>query len=520
MEAMVSPLTDHASKAPGVKNGVQRWTVTASCSHKTGDGLRLPNLASRLAVTLISAVILAGCTTVGPDYKKPDTTLKPFHSADALSGLNKPSNSAPAPLDTWWLGFNDPELTRIVQRALSQNLDLAQSLARVDEAHALARQARARRLPSGAVEVQTDTMHQSLLSPIGELASPYPGYKRNETLFDEGVGASWELDLFGGLKRGEEAANDEAQAAEADRAGTRILIAANAADTYFQIRGDQQRLKLVTQQIDIDSHLLRLVQHRFEQGASSEREVAQAEALVEQAKATLPLLRIDLENQLNQLDVLMGAQPGTFAQELMTTPDDLPALPAFRADLSPQDMLRRRPDVMAAERRLAGSNANIGAAVAEYYPKVSLGGLLGFESLGASHMLSAESFQPSAIMGLHWRLFDFGMVDAEVAQAKGQYAESLAQYRKTVLTAAEDVEDSFTEVVQYDGQSKEIGSEVSALRRANQTTQEAYEAGAISLTDVLDTERQLLSAQDDGVRSHTNTLLAAVRSYRAMGGGW
>jgi NodT family efflux transporter outer membrane factor (OMF) lipoprotein len=473
-----------------------------------------------LAGAAITTSGLGGCMTVGPNYKAPATEIKPFYSATALAARNG-SVKRPAPsLDTWWLGFNDPELTKIVQRAQSQNLDLQASLARVQQARAVAKEAGARRLPSGDLDIQTTSMHQSLLSPIGELASVYPQYQRNETLFDEGVGASWELDLFGGLRRGEEAAIDEAQAAEAEHIGTRISITADAADAYFQVRGDQERLKLVEQQIDIDSHLLTLIKQRFDQGASSDREVAQSEALVEQARATIPVLRIDLFAQLNRLDVLMGAQPGTYAAELTAVPAQLPDVPAIRGDLQPAEWLRRRPDVIAAERRIAATNARIGVAVSDYYPKLSLAGLLGFESLGSNQMISAAAFQPTIIAGLRWRLFDFGMVDAEVAQAKGANAEALAHYRQAVFRAAEDVEDAFTSVVEYENQSREISEEVASLYRANKTTEEAYEAGSISLTDVLDTERQILLAQDEGVRSRVNALRASAFSFRAMGGGW
>jgi outer membrane protein TolC len=216
---------------------------------------------------------------------------------------------------------------------------------------------------------------------------------------------------------------------------------------------------------------------------------------------------------------LMGAQPGTYAAELGTASMQS-ALPPIHGDLQPEALLQRRPDIIAAERRLAASNARIGVAKADYYPNVSLAGLLGFESLGSASLISAASFQPQIVMGLRWRLFDFGKVDAEVRQAKGAHAEALARYRQVVLRAAEDVEDGFTSVAQYENQSREIDAEVAALKRANRTTEQAYEAGSIALIDVLDTQRQLLAAQDDGSRAHTNALRAAVFSFRAMGGGW
>jgi len=176
--------------------------------------------------------------------------------------------------------------------------------------------------------------------------------------------------------------------------------------------------------------------------------------------------------------------------------------------------------VIAAERRLAASNARIGEAISDYYPKVSLSGLLGFESLSAGHLLTGGAFQPQATAGLRWRLFDFGKVDAEVAQSQGAHAEALAQYRKSVLHAAEDVENSFTSLVQLEAQNQELSQEIAALAKARDSSEQAYQGGAIGLTDVLDADRQLLLAQDDQARTRADTARAAVSSYRALGGGW
>jgi outer membrane protein TolC len=187
--------------------------------------------------------------------------------------------------------------------------------------------------------------------------------------------------------------------------------------------------------------------------------------------------------------------------------------------VEPQQLLRYRPDVVAAERQLAASSARIGVAISDYYPHVSLGALLGFESLGANDLISAASFQPQLIAGLHWRLFDFGLVDAEVKQAKGGYAEALALYRQSALRATEEVEDAITAEQQYGKQSGELDAEVVSLRLANASSERSYEAGSISLTEVLDTEQQLLAAQDEAVSARVNALRSVVFFYRAIGGG-
>jgi outer membrane protein TolC len=215
----------------------------------------------------------------------------------------------------------------------------------------------------------------------------------------------------------------------------------------------------------------------------------------------------------------MGAQPGTYAAEL-SKPAEIPNAPAIPPGQSASDLLRRRPDVIAAERHLAASNARIGVAIAEYYPKVSLSALLGFESLSASHLWSAESFQPEATAGLRWRLFDFGRVDAEVAQANSANAQVLLTYRQTVLRATEDVENAFMALAQLELQTHDLLTEVDALTRARDASQRSYLAGASSLTDVLDADRQSLVAQDELARTRADTDRAAVMSFRALGGGW
>jgi NodT family efflux transporter outer membrane factor (OMF) lipoprotein len=460
---------------------------------------------------------LTGCV-VGPDYKAPQMSLTAFHT----TASDNHETDRPL-LDSWWTDFRDGLLTQTIQEALAQNLDLAASLDRVEQARAAAREAGAQLYPTGQLAAQADSMHQSLRSPIGEIASQLPGYDRNATLYDVGIGASWEADLFGARRRAAQAAGADAQAADADHLAIRISIAAAVADSYLQVRGYQSRLRLTKDQVATDESLLQLVQLRADSGAGTDREIAQARALVLQAQSTIPPLLISLTAQFNRLDVLMGSQPGTYERRL-STPADVPVPPAVTADLTPATLLRRRPDIIAAERRLAASTARIGVAVAQYYPSVSLAGLLGFESLGnnvdARHLLSAESFQPQLVAGLRWRLFDFGRVDAEVARAEGARAESLAQYRQSVLRAAEDVENALTTYVQIEVQEHIVEHEIAALKRVRDTSEEAYKAGAIALTDVLDADRQLLAAQDELVRARVDAARAVVASYRAIGGGW
>src|SRR5450830_556335 len=227
------------------------------------DSNKLMGSTSLGAIALAVGVFLTGCAR-GPGYQAPVVADAPFHNAGLLV---QRSSVAPMPqLDQWWTGFQDPVLSRIVQRAINQNLDLAASLARVEQAQAAAQQAGAQRLPQANLETQAGRQRQSLNSPLGKIASNFPGYERTQTLYDVGVGASWELDLAGSLKRGAEAAKAERDAAEADHLGVRISIAAEAADAYFRIRGAQARISIAEDQVNTSARLLELVQLRLHDG--------------------------------------------------------------------------------------------------------------------------------------------------------------------------------------------------------------------------------------------------------------
>ncbi|WP_341962616.1 TolC family protein [Pseudomonas sp. RC10] len=464
--------------------------------------------------SLALSVMLAGCM-VGPDYVAPKSELTEFH--------NKASDQVKAgqqalQLDRWWTGFNDPMLANIVQRALDQNLDLAASVARVNQARAAASGAGAQLLPTVDLGASASAQRQSLRGPTASVAGPGPGFDRNIHDTNIGPSASWEIDVAGGLRRNAAAAENEADAAEADRLGTRIIVAADAADAYLQVRGFQARLEIARQQIETDEHLLKLVKDRYDAGAAQGLEIAQADALLKSARATVPPLQIALQQQLNRLDVLMGQQPGTYAQQLAKY-TDIPGIPAVPGDAEPTDVLRRRPDIIAAERRLAASNERIGAAISDYYPKVSLSGALGFDTTSGS-LFSSRSFTALGGGTLRWRLFDFGKVDAEVAQAKGANAEALALYRQAVLKAAEDVENAFVGLNQTAIHVIQLQEQVDALVKSRDLSEQAYRAGSITLTDVLDADRLLLSARDELDANRAGAARSAVAVYRALGGGW
>jgi NodT family efflux transporter outer membrane factor (OMF) lipoprotein len=470
----------------------------------------------RIALASFAATAIVGCA-VGPEYRPPNDLLHAFHASTIPVAAD--ANGGEEALGTWWTGFNDPVLAQVVQRARDQNLSLSAALARVQAARAVVNHAGAELLPTTGIESQAVRIHQSLQSPIGQIGSHLPGFDRNLSLYDVGVSASWEIDLFGGLHRTRQVAGAEYQAAEAAQVGTRITVTADTADAYLKIRGIQERRRLLTQQIDVAAQMLSLTLERVRSGVANVREVAAAETQLAQLKAAIEPLDIELEIQSNRLDVLLGQQPGTVA-DVLREPAEIPKVPPIPAPGTPTQVLRRRPDVIAAERTLAAANARIGQALSEYYPKVSIGGLVGSESTSTGGLFTSATFQPEAVTGLRWRLFDFGRVGAEVSLARAEHAEALAEYRNSILHAAEDVEDAFSALAKFQAVQMQMETMVAALDRSLRAAKDSRLVGAESKLTVLDAERQLLVAQEALALARQNSCLAAVGTFRAIGGGW
>jgi len=478
--------------------------------------MRRPIVFLALAAAATAAALPA--QAVGPNYQRPQVALTPAFRNAPPAGQGASVVGA-AGLTAWWDSFGDPGLTRVVERALAQNLDLAQARARILQGRARVKVATARLLPSGQTSASVGETEQSLLSPIGAIGSHVPGFERTYDLYDVGVAASWEIDLFGGLRRSREAARADAAAAIAQAEAVRISVAAEAADAYLQVRAFQARLDVARRQARTQQDLVDLLTQRTRQGVAAERDLHQAQAALDGVQATIPPLLAGLEVQANRLDVLMGAQPGTWRAELdMAAP--IPAAPSLSVAEGPADLLRRRPDVIAAEQRLVAANARIGEAVAEYYPKVSISGLLGFESLDSSRLLASNALQRQIGAGLRWRLFDFGRVDGEVAAARGADAEALAAYRAAILRAAEDVENAFSDLAQQEARAAALERQVGELTAARRQAELAYEGGVASLIEVRDTDRDLLAASDQLAQARAAAARAAVAAYRALGGGW
>lgn len=466
---------------------------------------------------LLSASLMAGCA-VGPDYHRPSAPLSSRYVGQP--SVEQRSASAQADLVRWWEAFGDPTLTAFITKALEQNLDLAQASARVTQARAGLGAANAALLPSGNINGQAARAYQSVETPLGQVLDSTPGYDRYGNLYELNLGASWEIDAFGGLRRGREAAMAEYQASEAGVVATRLAVAAQVADIYIAARGLQARLDIAKRQVTTQQDLLEKVRLLYSKGLAANYQVHQTEGQLSQVQATVPVLQTGLDAAMNALDVMLGTPPGTHRLQLAEQ-RAIPLAPQITTTGTPADLLRRRPDLIIAERRLAASNARIGEAVAEYYPKFSLSALLGSATaVSGGNLLSGGASQSAGVLGLRWRLFDFGRINAQIDQAKGQEAEALAAYRQSVLRATEDVENAFSALVNREAQATILAEGETSLTQARRSSFIAYQKGTASLIDVLNADETLLQASDARAQARTESARAAVAAFRALGGGW
>lgn len=477
----------------------------------------MPNLQARpirFTTMFAAGIVLGGCA-VGPDYAPPH----PQMAASFRATASLPPAAAPAAdLASWWRAFDDPMLDKVVNQALAENLDLAQAVARVRQARAAAGIARAALLPSGEFNASAATAHQSVETPTGRIQQAL-GVNRDGNLYDADAGASWEADVFGGLRRGQQAALADYQAADAGAAAARVAVVAEAADTYILLRTLQARLAIAREQAETQRQLLGLARLQYARGILAKVGLHEAESACTTVEAQVPTLESALESATNALEVLMGVTPGSWHAPL-AAPSPIPAPPAIASADGPASLLRRRPDIIVAERRLAAANARIGTALAEYYPHFSISALLGFSSTSAASMFGSGAAQAQAIAGVRWRLFDFGRVDSEVAAARGRHAEALAAYRQTVLQATADVENAFTSLAKSQAQTQLLQSSEDSLDRRRQSVRTAQARGVVSRVDVLQSTGRLLQARDARVSAQSDAVRAAIASFRALGGGW
>jgi len=431
---------------------------------------------------------------------------------------NAPADAGVPLADGWWRSFGDPVLDRMVETALAGNLDIEIAAARLEQAAASVKAAKGAMLPGVNLGGSAAIQRQSIEDAQGRTFSRFPGYERTVEQYGLSGAASWEIDLFGRLSAGARAARAEAGAAEAGVAGARLTVAAEVVSSYVIVRALQARLGVAAARLRTLDDVDRLVRQRAERGVAATLETDLSGAQRAGAESAVPVLQAGLEAELNRLDVLLGRAPGAAAAELGAGTIPRPITPEV-AD-GPASLLARRPDVVAAQRIVAASDARVAEAIALRYPRFTISGFAGFLANGASNLLTGGALQTGASAGISIPLFAGGRMRAQQSAAEARLREAVANWRQTALSAASEAESALLALTKRAAQADALDTAAGKLASAQQRTQGAYQAGAVSLIDALTVERQRLDAEDQALTARAGAAQAAVAAFRALGGGW
>jgi len=475
--------------------------------------MKRKNLANPLAIVTASLLLFATGCTVGPNYEKPDVPIPGGWQEAQQGGLDSRSSD----LARWWSAFNDPLLDTLVERAIQSNLDLRVAEARIREARA----ARAVTAAGAWPTIDTSTVYSRTRSSVNAFAvsAPSSGGNLEQDLYKTGFDASWEIDVFGGVRRSVEAADANIEVSIEDRRATLVTLLGDVAKNYIDLRGFQRQLGVARENLKAQQETLELTKVRFDAGLASDLEVAQAETLVNGTAAQLPPLENSLKQSAYSLDVLLGLEPGALWGEL-SSDAPIPKLPPEVLVGLPSELLRRRPDIRRAERQLAAATAEVGAATADLFPKFSLTGIFNLQSVSASDWFTGRSRFWSVGPTIRWPVFDAGRIRANIEVRNAQQEQALRQYEKAILTGLEDVEKSLVSYVKEQARNRSLVDAVAANRRAVQLVNELYTRGLVDFLNVLITQRALYNTESDLAQS--NALMASnlVALYKALGGGW
>ncbi|WP_085316992.1 efflux transporter outer membrane subunit [Derxia lacustris] len=467
---------------------------------------------------------LAACA-VGPDYKTPATPVATLVNATGTeaspltAAANAPATATTDPLylsaepeSAWWRQFDDPVLGRLVDRALGANLDLRIAVDRVQQARAAFTEAELDKLP-----------HVPLTTNYRHTREQFPGFGTRRVDIESykvGFDASWEIDLFGRVQRAAEAAGAEVEVAQATLRDAQVSVAAEVARNYFELRGAQARLDVARRNLANQAEVLRLTEVRRELGRGGELDAQQARARYKETEATLPQLDSATRRAAYRIAVLLGERPGALDAELapVATPAYARALPIGDA----AELLRRRPDVRAAERRLAAATARVGVATADLFPRLSFSGFVGFLSgdlgslfrSGGGRDARAWEIGPS----LSWSALDLGTTRARLRASKSNADVALAEYERSVLLALEDTENALAGYARQQQALRTVGEQVAAARRAAELAQVRYKEGGTDFLTLLEAQRGQLAAEDALARGEAEVNTGVVAIYKALGG--
>lgn len=454
-------------------------------------------------------LVLSGCAAVGPDYEKPEIPTPDAWSEQIAGDLGRDRD---ATLQSWWNIFNDPLLDGLIERARQANLDLGIAMARISAARSVLKGTRGERMPSVIGNANASIEHPSE-------SQSEPGEANNIQSYELGPGASWEIDVFGRVRRGIESASAKYQASIEDYRDVMVSLYADVALAYIDIRGTQQRIVDARTNAASMAESLDLAKALEKSGLASQLDIAQATANLEVTRASIPSLEIDLEKSINRLAVLLGQDAGSLQSEFERS---MP-LPDFGGLVGigvPAEVLRQRPDIRRSERLLAAQSAQVGVATADLYPSFSLAGFFGLQADSLSGLFESSALAWGLQSPVQWNLFNGGRVRSSIEYQEALLQQHLLQYKQHVLKAIEEVENAIAAFNLNRTRAAHLEIACSALAEAAGLVMVQYKSGLTDYNNVLTTQRDLLSQTDDLTVTRMDTEVALVSLYKALGGGW
>ena len=493
----------------------------------------------RSRAPLLAPLALLGGCIVGPNYAGPPDVAPIAGVAPTFrrAGI-APVTSAP-PLAQWWTVLGDDLLNRVVDDALKNSPTLERALGVVREARARARGSSAALLPQGGANAVyarigvPSAVNDALGNAAAASGSAGGGAASggatgggsgvevpdNLNLYNVGLLATWEIDLFGGTRRQVAAARANLQASEADLQDAQVTLTREVATAYVSLRDAQNRLALARRNSAVQQRLVELTRVRRLGGTATDLDVERAFSQFKQTEATAVPLAGQVEIYTDQLSQLAGHEPGTL-DTLLTLPRPLPMPPAQTAIGNPADLLRRRPDIRAAERRLAASNEDIGASVAQYFPTVNLYGTVGYGATGLSSLFDGGNLLKLVAPVLSWNFLSFPALNAQVGQARGRFDQARASYREAVLQALLDAENGLSRFGHDRDNVASLADASASAQRAAAKTDLRFRGGTVSLIDALDAERQRLQAESNLAQAQAMLTTDWIGLQTSLGLGW
>jgi NodT family efflux transporter outer membrane factor (OMF) lipoprotein len=466
---------------------------------------------SLAVMSLVSVASLLSACSLAPRYKPPAT--------EAVTRYKEAGDWAPAqPADgqqrgSWWEVFGDPKLNALEKQLNAANPDLQAAVARFEQARAVARQDISNEFPTLGFGASATRSRSSATAPLENLVGNVPVTSNN---FLATLNLNWEIDLFGRLRNTAAAARAQAQSSEADAAAVALSLQAELASEYFSLRGDDTTISLLVDTLKVYERAYELTSNRYQEGIAAATDVDQADTLRQNASAQLASVRRDRAQLEHAIAVLLGVMPSTFGLE----PAQLASsVPVIDGDL-PSTLLQRRPDVARAERAVAAANAQIGVARAAWFPVFTLTGEGGFQSISSSQWFKAPSRLWSVGPSAAVPLLDFGARSAVNQQARASYDEAVANYRKTTLTAYQEVEDNLAALHHLADEVTADEAASKAAASAANHSDKRYDAGVADYIEVTTTHTAALQEERDAISARVLQLNAAVALVRATGGGW